>query len=829
MTKLCIKIYHFFRNNRTIFWSSMIALFIGFGYYASQIHLEEDLNKLLPSSKDEDGNTKLAFSNLKIKDKTFLLFEGINDVSTERIIKTCDDFIDSLNCKNTINNTTEKLYDNIFYSLSDDLFPDVIDYFYSHFPAYIDTCLYNKLDTMLTYQHMSGQMEKNCKDLHSPSGSMYPELIQTDPIGIRELLLQQFKTLSSNGNVGYKIIDGHFFVPDSTVCVAFITPSYSSTNTGQGAELFRTINRLIEKFSSISPDIKICYHGTPASGFYNASQIKSDLKSTITASLILVLIIIVICFRNYNTIPLLILPVAFGVVFGLAVMYFIKGEFSLLSLGIGAVVLGVAFSYVLHILTHYKYVSNPEKVLTDQVRPISLGCITTIGSFMGLMFVRTELLRDFGLFASLSIIGTTIFSFIYLPQLLDQNKNKINKKTFSIIERANNYQYDKNKILVISSIVIILICTGYYIIGGTRFDANMHDLGYRADITSYSENLLRNKTYTGDKQKYFASSGKTMEEAIKNFGVLDYKLDSLKKEGLVKDYTRTNLLFIPLNIQEERINAWKNYWTSEKLQLVKKLIDETASEAGIRPEAFNTFFNSVKADYKPDALYESDIIPEGYLSTLMEQSYNGDYLCFTSVRCKNDSTGNKQSDYNKICNAIASQPNLLVLDTYYYTTDTLEQLNDDFNVLQWISMLFVFIVLLINFRGNIRYSLVSFMPILLSWIIVLGTMVIFNKQFNLVNIIISTFIFGIGVDYSIFIMDGLINNKQNLNLLKYHKTAIFFSFLILVITVSSMLFANHPAIQSVGFCTLIGLVSSVLLSYIIQPAIFRIIKSKKEL
>lgn len=824
MTKLCIKIYHFFRNNRTIFWSSMIVLFIGLGYYASQIHLEEDLNKLLPSSKDEDGNTKLAFSNLKIKDKTFLLFEGINNVSTESIIKTCDDFIDSLNSKNT----TEKLYDNIFYSLPDNLLPDAIDYFYNHFPAYIDTCLYNKLDTMLTYQHMSRQMEKNSNDLQSPLGSMYPELIQIDPIGIRELLLQQFKTLSSNSNGGYKIIDGHFFVPDSTVCVAFITPSYSSTNTGQGAELFRTINGLIGKFSSISPDVKICYHGTPASGFYNASQIKYDLKSTITASLILVLIILVVCFRNYNTIPLLILPVAFGVVFGLAAMYFIKGEFSLLSLGIGAVVLGVAFSYVLHILTHYKYVNNPEKVLTDQVRPISLGCITTIGSFMGLMFVRTELLRDFGLFASLSIIGTTIFSFIYLPQLLDQNKNKINKKAFSIIERANNYPYDKNRVLVISSIVIILICSGYYITGGTRFDANMHDLGYRTDITSYSENLLRNKTYTGDKQKYFASSGKTMEEAINNFGILDYKLDSLKKEGLVKDYTRTNLLFIPQNIQEERIKAWKNYWTSEKLHLVKKLIDETASEAGIRPEAFNAFFNSVKAEYKQDALYESDIIPEGYLSTLMEQSYNGDYLCFTSVRCSNDSTGNKQSDYNKICNTIASQPNQLVLDTYYYTTDTLEQLNNDFNVLQWISMLFVFIVLLLNFRGNIRYTLVSFMPILLSWIIVLGTMVIFNKQFNLVNIIISTFIFGIGVDYSIFIMDGLLNNKQNLNLLKYHKTAIFFSFLILVITVSSMLFAKHPAIQSVGFCTLVGLVSSVLLSYIIQPAIFRMIKSKKQ-
>ena len=35
---------------------------------------EEDIDKLMPSSKNEDGTTKLAFANLRIKDKTFLLF-----------------------------------------------------------------------------------------------------------------------------------------------------------------------------------------------------------------------------------------------------------------------------------------------------------------------------------------------------------------------------------------------------------------------------------------------------------------------------------------------------------------------------------------------------------------------------------------------------------------------------------------------------------------------------------------------------------------------------------------------------------------------------------
>ena len=74
MTNLFIHIYHYFRNHRLVCWLSMVALFGFFGYFAAQLHLEEDINKLMPSSKNEDGTTKLAFADLKIKDKTFLLF-----------------------------------------------------------------------------------------------------------------------------------------------------------------------------------------------------------------------------------------------------------------------------------------------------------------------------------------------------------------------------------------------------------------------------------------------------------------------------------------------------------------------------------------------------------------------------------------------------------------------------------------------------------------------------------------------------------------------------------------------------------------------------------
>lgn len=828
MTEFCIKIYRFFRNHRAAFWVSMIALYAFFGYFASKIYLEEDINKLMPSSKNEDGTTKLAFANLRIKDKTFLLFEGKNGASVEHIAEVCDAFIDSLESRNAAMDSTQQVIGNIFYRLPDDLMLDVIDYMSAHLPAYIDTSIYTRLDAMLTYPHMKQQMKANHDDLLSPVGSMFPELIQTDPVGLRGLLMEQMKPFTEGAAGSYKTLNGHFFVQDSTVCVAFITPMYSATNTGQGSTLFRILNDQIEQFSASAPDVKISYHGTPASGFYNSWRIKSDLKGTIIGSLVLVLIFISICFRNYNTIPLLLLPVVFGTLFGLAAMYFIKGHFSLLALGIGAIVLGVALSYVLHIITHYKYISDPEQVLRDQVKPVCLGCLTTIGSFMGLIFIRTELLQDFGLFAAFAIVGTTFFSLVFLPQFLNPRKNKLNHRAFAIIDRINAYPFDRKKPLLFTILATAVVCIGFYIAGGTQFDADMHNLGYKAESTSYSENLLRSKTHTGDKQKYFASSGATMEEAIENFEIMAAKLDSLQNIGLVKSYTHTNQIFVPLHVQQERIDAWKNFWTGERLQLVHDLINKTAPEAGLIPDAFSPFFEFATADYEPDALYKASIIPEGYQSTLMEQSYNDEYLCFTSVRCKNDSIHSKESDYNRICEAIVSSPNLLVLDTYYYTTDTLIQLNDDFNVLQWVSMLFVLIVLFFSFHFNIKHTLLGFMPILSSWLIVLGAMVIFDVRFNLINIIISTFIFGIGVDYSIFVMNGLIGGKENSRLLGYHKTAIFFSAFILIVTVSSMLFAEHPAIKSVGFSTLVGMISAVVISYVVQPAIFRMINKNKE-
>jgi predicted RND superfamily exporter protein len=72
-------------------------------------------------------------------------------------------------------------------------------------------------------------------------------------------------------------------------------------------------------------------------------------------------------------------------------------------------------------------------------------------------------------------------------------------------------------------------------------------------------------------------------------------------------------------------------------------------------------------------------------------------------------------------------------------------------------------------------------------------------------------------------MQGLIaaQNNEGTRLLQYHKVAIFFSALVLAVVMVTMLFAIHPAIKSIGICTIIGMASTIFITYTLQPLFFQ--------
>jgi 1-acyl-sn-glycerol-3-phosphate acyltransferase len=110
----------------------------------------------------------------------------------------------------------------------------------------------------------------------------------------------------------------------------------------------------------------------------------------------------------------------------------------------------------------------------------------------------------------------------------------------------------------------------------------------------------------------------------------------------------------------------------------------------------------------------------------------------------------------------------------------------------------------------------------ISWIWILGLMSLFGLKFNIINIIISTFIFGLGDDFSIFMTEGLMQeySLKRKNIHSY-KAAMLLSALTMIIGIGVLVFARHPAMKSLGAVTVLGMITVVILSYTISPFLFK--------
>ena len=809
MDKFFIAIYRFFEKRRALMYGLLILTSVVFVYFGSKVQYEENIAKLLPQT-NATSESGLAFGNLRVKDKIFIQLTSATDemIAPETLAEYCDELVENLLEKDTATHHIA----NILHQIDDDLIINGLDYALTHVASFVSPEVYPRFDSLLTQEAIDAQMALNYELVMEDEEGNKTTMVGQDPAALRMAMIPQGMN-TNRGAAGFTLIDGHLFVPDSTVALAFLAPNFSSFDSMSGILLVDLLEKEIEAFKKLHPEVEVYFHGSPVNSVFNSRQIRNDLWLTVGLSLVVICLVLGYCFRNKSTLFMLLSPVIYGTFFGLACMYWLKGSMSLMAMGIGAIVMGVALSYCLHVLTHYKYVSDPIQVLKDQSTPVILGCLTTIGAFLGLLFTESDLLKDFGWFASFAMVGTTLFALIFLPHFFKPENNRRSDKAFKMLDKINSYPLDEKRGVRIVLEVLCLVCL--FTASWVTFDSNLRNIGYNEPKVVKSRQLYEEKNSTGFATQYYAATSENLDEALLYNKAIIATLDSLQKEGILHQYAKVSELFVPLEEQEERIEQWKEYWTEERISDVRKKIVRAANANDLGPVMFEPFFMMIEADYEAESLYDAEVLPESLVSNFIELTEEGKYVVFTSVQLTEDN--------KKIVNdAIASLPHAVCIDPFYYTNDMVEMLNDDFNTILGISSVFVFVVLLLSFR-SFPIAFIAFLPMGLSWYVVQGIMGIFGLQFNLINIIIATFIFGIGVDYSIFVMSGLIAKAtgEDTNLLTYHKTAIFFSAFVLMIVTGALLFAVHPAIHSIGISTLIGMSATILITYTLQPALFR--------
>ncbi len=443
--------------------------------------------------------------------------------------------------------------------------------------------------------------------------------------------------------------------------------------------------------------------------------------------------------------------------------------------------------------------------------------LTSAIAFLSLLFVKSEVLRDLGLFAGLSILGSALFSLVILPQLVKLKKKQDGKERANPVIRMASYSYESNRILI----AIILIITVFFCFSRKAgFETDMYSLNYLSPGMKEVEKDLNKFNDLSLKSVYVVSTGKNLDLALAANARVKEKLDSLKDSRIVSRFSNAGTILVSDSIQRERIERWKRYWTPEKSSSVESLLEKTGAKYGFNKEAFLPFHEYITSDFQTLDISRFNSVRNLFLNDMITEM-PGLTMVISIVKMKNE---NRHEVYTRF----TGQKNILVIDRQEITSQFVDNVRHDFDLLVRLCLIFVTLVLILSF-GRLETGLIAAIPMYLSWLWTLGFMGVFDIRFNIINIIVSTFIFGLGVDYSILMMRGLLlEYRYGRRELPSYRTSIFLSGFTTIVGVGVLILARHPSLHSIALISVVGLLSVILIAYTIDPLLFNYLVTKKK-
>ncbi|WP_231632491.1 1-acyl-sn-glycerol-3-phosphate acyltransferase [Mangrovimonas sp. TPBH4] len=802
MAKVFYALYQTISKRKTIGFIGMLLTVVALSWLASQIVFEEDITKLIPV-EEKDSDVQKVLQTVNFADKIIVHISKESSGSVEELTEYGAQFLDS------ITTNFSSYVKDVQGRVEDEQALQTLDFVYQNLPLFLDDGDYAVIQQKLQKDSVEAITKNNYKTLVSPTGIVAKQTILKDPLGFSFMGLNKLRQLSFGDD--FTLHNGFLLSKDQNHLLLFITPSFSSSETAQNTLFAEQLYSLQDSLNFQFKETKVQseYFGGALIAVENAKQIKKDIQFTVGIAMTILLIILIVFYKRLWLPIVLFTPTLFGGLVAIAVLFLVREKISAVSLGIGSVLLGVTLDYSLHVLTHIRSNSNVKALYEDITKPILMSSLTTALAFLCLLFVKSQALQDLGVFAAISVLGASVFALIFIPQVYRRESKTTSVKSTWIDVFAMFPWHRKKWAFGLLTIGFVISVFTY---SKVEFNQDISKLNYEPPTLMAAQKRLDTLTNIASKSMYLAAYGNSQEEAIAANDLVFEKLNSLKNRDALINFSSVGALVQSQEQQQSKINKWRRFWSDSKVQEVENNLMESGRPLGFKDSTFGKFYAFLNLDFQPLSI-------EGY--SVVEAIPVDDYISsknnFTTVTSL---VKLNEEQVDEVLETFADQPNVLVIDRQQMNERFLGHLKNDFNNLLGYCFLVVVVLLLLFYR-SISLTLVTMVPIMLTWFLTVGMMGLFGVQFNIFNIIISSFIFGLGIDYSIFVTNGLLHQyRTGEPMLVTYKTSIILSVITTILGVGVMIFAKHPALYTISVVSIIGILSAMIVAFTIQPALF---------
>lgn len=806
MTETILKLYDYLRRHRLVGLVSFVVVTLLLTVSVLRLGYKEDIADFLPVDSNHHNALKV-YQDISGANKIFAVFQYRDTTKrdADAMVTAVDAFVDEVQRADTAH-----IVQNMTSQVDLEKMTSVTNFVYQNIPYFLTEHDYARMDSALRSPgYVEKQLQQDKQMLMFPAGDILSDNIQRDPLNLFTPVVQKLQR--SDTGLKYELYDGHIFSPDMQRAIVMIDSPYGASETENNTQLINMLQGCGKRALAHAKNLDVHIIGGPVIAVGNASQIKSDSILSVIIAVTLIMALLLFTLRSVRNISLIVLSIAWGWLFAMGGLALFHDNVSIIVIGISSVILGIAVNYPLHFIAHLSHTPDKKRALREIVMPLLVGNVTTVGAFLALVPLQSVALRDLGLFSSFLLVGTIVFVLVYLPHITKETKEV--KHTF--LDRLSDISLE-NKPVFVAIVVVLTLIFGYFSFQ-TRFDANMSNINYMTDEQkedmAYFQKMM---TVNGGYQKVYAvTSDSTMDGALEKSQRLQPSLDRLVREKAVHDYSSCSQFVVSKAEQKRRLALWESFIERHKTELTTALRAAMQAE-GFAPDSFNDYYSLLSKRYQPQQpAYFAPLTTTLFAGNISINKAEGRYNIVNVLSVKD-------KDMQQVKAKLADK-DCFSFDITSMNSAIANHLSSDFNYIGFACGLIVFLFLWLSF-GNLELALLSFVPMAVSWLWILGIMSLCGMQFNIVNIILATFIFGQGDDYTIFMTEGsMYEYAYRRKMLASYKHSIIISALIMFIGIGTLIIARHPALHSLAEVTIAGMFSVVLMAYIFPPLIFNVL------
>lgn len=169
--------------------------------------------------------------------------------------------------------------------------------------------------------------------------------------------------------------------------------------------------------------VKLRYSGLPYIRVVNAVKIRKELYMFSLLALLICIAVLFVFFRSFKAVFVPVLIVVTGVVWALGMLGLFGYKITLLSGMIPPLLIVIGIPNSIYMLNkfHHEFVSHGNKVKALQRVIVKIGKatfltnLTTASGFATFVIVKSDILRQFGIIASLNIMSLFVLSLLLIP------------------------------------------------------------------------------------------------------------------------------------------------------------------------------------------------------------------------------------------------------------------------------------------------------------------------------------------------------------------------------------------------------------------------------